>query len=387
LSAALILSGLWLALVAWLIVRALAQRDALKPVAPVGAPTARGAADPARIAVIVPARDEGHNIGPCVDSLLAQRYPADRLRIVVVDDDSSDDTAEIVRAKADGAHLALVTTPPLPAGWKGKPHACSIGVGAAGEPQWLCFIDADMRADPELLASAVAAAEADGLDLLSLAPRHVLGSFAERLILPCGLYLLAFSQDLERVQSPQSREAVATGQFILVRREVYAASGGFGAVRGDICEDVAFATLVKRSGYRVLLKDGSAILSTRMYTGWSTLWPGIAKNLQQMLGGTRRTLVTALVAFGLAWASVLIPLLDIAAVWQGAPHARVALAMALAGSASAFGMHLAGARHFRIPLRYGLIFPVGYTVGAMIALDSVRWHLTGRVRWKGRVYS
>ena len=384
-SAALILSGLWVALVAWLIVRALAQRDALKRVVPVGAPSVRDG-EPARIAVIVPARDEGHNIGPCLDSLLAQDYPAERLRIVVVDDDSSDGTAEIVRAKA-GAQVALVATPPLPAGWKGKPHACSVGVEAAGEADWLCFIDADMRADPELLASAIAAAQADRLDLLSLAPRHELGSFAERLILPCGLYLLAFSQDLERVQSPQSPEAVATGQFILVRREVYAASGGFGAVRGDICEDVAFATLVKRSGYRVLLKDGSAILSTRMYTGWSTLWPGIAKNLQQMLGGTGRTLVTALVAFALAWASVLIPVLDIAALARGEPLARVALALALAGSAAAFGLHLAGARHFRIPLGYGLIFPIGYTVGAMIALDSVRWHLTGRVRWKGRVYS
>jgi chlorobactene glucosyltransferase len=383
LSAALILSGLWLALVAWLIVRAVGQRDALKRLAPV----AHTGGEHRRIAVIVPARDESRNIGPCVDSLLAQRYPADRLRIVVVDDDSSDDTAEIVRAKADGARLALVRTPQLPPGWMGKPHACSIGVEAAGESDWLCFIDADMRADPDLIASAVAAAEAEGLDLLSLAPRHELGSFAERLILPCGLYLLAFSQDLKRLQSPQSSGAVATGQFILVRSGVYAASGGFAAVRDDICEDVAFATLVKRRGHRVLLEDGGALLATRMYTGWSTLWPGIAKNLQQMLGGTGRTLATALAAFVLAWSAVLVPVLDVFAVVRGEPLARAALAMGLAGSAAAFGMHFAGARHFRIPLRYGAIFPVGYTVGAMIALDSVRWHLTGRVRWKGRVYS
>ncbi|MGH8148503.1 MAG: glycosyltransferase, partial [Steroidobacteraceae bacterium] len=312
--------------------------------------------------------------------------PADRWRLIVVDDGSTDDTAALVTARAC-ARLTLVTAPPLPPGWKGKVHACSIGAQAAAEADRLCFIDADMRAQPALLASAVAAAEAGAIDLLSLAPRHELGSFAERLILPCGLYLLGFSQNLERIQAPGSGEAVATGQFMLIGREAYADVGGFAAVRSEICEDVALARLVKRRGHRVLLLDGSALLATRMYRGWSTLWPGIAKNLTHMLGGTGRTLATALAAVALAWASVLVPVLDAVGYAHGAPASGLALALALAGTGAALGLHLAGAAHFHMPLYHGLLYPLGYTVGAVLALDSVRWTLTGRVRWKGRVYS
>lgn len=423
-SIAVIVSWVWLGLVAWLILRAVGQRNALGRLArasgraagpggtgstdrpdgkggPRGANGGSGAAgavnaEAPKVAIIVPARDESLNIGPCLRSLLAQQYPAERLRIIVVNDDSSDDTAQIVAALASGdARLTLLSTPPLPPGWNGKAHACWIGAAAAaaGGADWLCFIDADMRAQGELVASAVEAATAGRIDLLSLAPRHELKSFAERLILPCGLYLLGFAQDLRRIQAPDSGEVVATGQFMLLARDAYEAVGGFAAVRGEICEDVALARLLKRRGYRVLLQDGSEMLATRMYTGWGTLWPGIAKNLIEMLGGPGRTLATALIAVALAWASVLIPALDIlgwasgASGAGGAREVSAALVPALAASCAAFGLHLAGAVHFRIPLLYGLLFPVGYTVGAIIALDSVRWRLAGRVHWKGRVYS
>ncbi|MGH8229535.1 MAG: glycosyltransferase, partial [Steroidobacteraceae bacterium] len=306
LSIELLVSLVWLGLVAWLILRAFGQRHALERVrltGPQGTP-------PARVTVIVPARDEAANIGPCLRSLLAQHYPEQRLRIIVVDDDSSDDTARIASGIAAGdTRVEVLATPPLPPHWKGKPHALEVGARAtpAADAEWLCFMDADMRAHPALVASAVAAAEAERLDLLSLAPRHRLESFAERLILPCGLYLLGFSQDLERIQAPASGDAVATGQFMLLRREAYEQAGGFAAVRAEICEDVALARLLKRRGRRVLLEDGSELLETRMYTGWGTLWPGIAKNLVHMLGGPGRTLVAALVAVTLAWAAVLVP--------------------------------------------------------------------------------
>ncbi len=387
-SIELIVSSLWLALVAWLILRALGQRHALRRL-PTAASAAGGAGTEApTVALIIPARNESLNIGPCVRALLQQQYPAGRLRLIVVDDESSDDTAQIVaRLAAGDGRLTLLATPPLPRGWKGKVHASAVGAAAAAECEWLCFIDADMRAEPPLLASAVGSARAGGLDLLSLAPRHELASFAERLIIPCGLYLLGFAQDLKRIQAPESGEAVATGQFMLVRRAAYEAVGGFAAVRSEICEDVALARLLKRRGHRVLLEDGSELLATRMYTGWGTLWPGIAKNLIEMLGGAGRTLATVLIAVTLAWAAVVVPGLDVLACMRGASGAGAALALALLASAAAFGLHLAGAVHFRIPVLYGLLFPFGYTVGAVIALDSVRWRLTGRVHWKGRVYS
>jgi chlorobactene glucosyltransferase len=381
----LFLSLVWFAVVAWLIARAFRQRNVLGQVLPRA--TAK-IADAQEVAVIVPARDESANIGPCVESLLQQDYPAGKLRVVVVDDDSTDDTAEIVARLAESdPRLTLMRTPPLPPGWKGKVHACWVGANAVpASVEWLCFIDADMRAHPLAVASAVNTSVSGKIDLLSLAPRHELHSFAERLMLPCGLYLLGFSQDLARIQAPDSGDAAATGQFMLIRRDAYEKLGGYAPVCDAICEDVELARLFKRRGYRVLLQDGTKILSTRMYTGWSTLWPGIAKNLIDMLGGPWRTLATAVVAVSIAWAAVLLPLIDAIGCLHGSRGASFALVPALLGSAAAFALHIAGAAHFRIPFWYGLLFPIGYTAGAFIALDSVRWRIIRRVHWKGRVY-
>lgn len=382
----LLLSSLWLVLVTWLITRAVRQRSVLASV-----PVSTGDPDDnaPRVAVIVPARDEAANIGPCVESLSAQQYSPDRLSLIVVDDDSSDDTPAIVAKLAQRDHrITLLHTPPLPPGWKGKVHACCAGAAAAPrDAEWLCFLDADMRAAPRALASAVVAAADSNLDLLTLAPRHQLESFAERLMLPCGLYLLGFYQNLARIQAPDSDQVVATGQFMLIRRTAYDAVGGHAPVHDEICEDLELALLMKRQGHRVLLMDGNSLLSTRMYTGWATLWPGFAKNLVQLLGGAGRTLLAAPIIVLLAWVAVWLPLLDLAAVLHGTSDAAVALALAGLGTGALLGLHVGGAVHFRIPWWYGLLFPLGYTAGAVMALDSIRWRLTRRVHWKGRVYT
>ena len=382
----LVASFLFLTTVVWLIARAWRQNGVLLRVAPAAAPA--GSMLPP-LTVVVPARDESANIGPCVRSLLTQQYPTERLRIVVVDDDSRDDTATIVAAMvASDSRIKLLSAPPLPPGWKGKAHACWYAVQEVpADTEWLCFLDADVRAHPLALASAVQLAQAGALDLLSLAPRHELGSLAERLIIPCGLYILGFSMDQARIQAPESEEALCTGQFMLVRRHAYEQVGGYARVRESICEDLDFARLLKRGGLKVRLEDGSAVLVTRMYTGWSTLWPGFAKNVVDMLGGPARTLLIAASAVVLSWCAVILPLAAAAACSGGAHGGCVALLPALLGSAAAFGLHLAGALHFGIPWWYGLAFPLGYTAGALIAVDSVRRRLVHRVEWKGRRYA
>jgi chlorobactene glucosyltransferase len=370
---------------AWLILRAVRQRGLLprlvrSPPPPEDAP---------RIAVIVPARDEEANIGACLQSLAAQDYPASRLSVLVVDDHSADATAVIVRGLA--AHqpqVALIQSPPLPPRWVGKSHACWIGArDVAPESEWLCFIDADVKLSPGAMSSAMHAALLQRLDLLSLAPRQELQSFAERLILPCGLIILSFVQDLRRVQARSGPDVTATGQFMLVRRDAYEAVGGHAAVCTAICEDLEFARRLKQSGRSVLLMGGEGLLSTRMYSGWRTLWPGLAKNLVDTLGGPAATLSVALAGVILAWAAFAIPLLDLAGWSRGANGAIAALLLALAASGAAIGLHVAATFYFRIPFWYGLIFPLGYSAGALMALDSVRRRLSGRVSWKGRIYS
>lgn len=381
----LLLSCAWFAVAAWLILRAFDQRRLLPPLTVASAPPPDVAAT---VAVIVPARDEEINIAPCLEGLIAQDYPSAKLCILVIDDHSADATHDIAEGIAGrDARLRVLGSPPLPPRWIGKSHACWIGARAVpADTDWLCFLDADVRVEPSLLASAVASAARDRLDLLSVMPRQELGSFAERLVIPCGLYVLAFCQDLRRTQAEASEEVSATGQFMLVRRSAYEATGGHAAVHGAISEDMALARLIKRAGGRVALRDGGRMIRARMYTGWRTLWPGFAKNLVDMLGGPRPTIVTALGGVILAWAAVIIPFVDAAGCLQGTPWACIALLPALAGSGAVLALHVAGALHFRTPVWYGLLFPLGYTAGALIAIDSVRRRWRGRVSWKGRTY-
>jgi chlorobactene glucosyltransferase len=382
----LLCSSLWLAVVIWLILRAVCQRGLLPRLSAAAAPPADAAP---HVTFIIPARDEAANIGRCLRSLLAQDYPVARLSVLVIDDHSADDTAAIVRAiAARHPQVSLLSCPTLPPRWTGKSHACWIGARtAAPQSEWLCFVDADVWGKPALLSSAIHAALTQRIDLLSLAPRQELQSFAERLMLPCGLILLSFLQDLREVQGRNGSAVTATGQFMLIRRDAYEAVGGHAAVSRVICEDLEFARLLKQSGRSVLLMGGDDVIATRMYTGWRTLWPGLAKNLVDTLGGRRGTLNFAPLAVLLAWAAVAVPVIDAVGCWEGAASAWIALAVALLGSAAAFGLHIAATFYFRIPFWYGLLFPLGYTVGAAIALDSVRRRLTGRVIWKGRMYS
>lgn len=374
----------WMAFVLWLILRAHGQRDMF----PVLHPAASAIGDPPNISVIVPARNEGHNLPRCLDCLLRQDYPADRLNIIVVDDNSTDDTFAVGSSFAGRSRsLKVIECPALPPHWCGKPHACWIGTRQLrSDDEWLCFIDADVQADARLIASAVAAARSQQLALLSLAPRQRLGSFAERLVIPCGLFLMAFYQDLETVQSPHSDKVTASGQFMLVHRPAYETVGGHAAVHNAICEDLELALQIKKAGGNVLLLDGKFLLAARMYTGWRSLWTGLSKNLVEMLGGYAATLITAVIVLLLSATSILLPAIDGIGCTHGAAADCVALVPALAGTAAAAGLHIAGALYFRIPFWYGLMFPFGYAVGACLAVESLRRHWRGKIVWKGRSY-
>ena len=156
-------------------------------------------------------------------------------------------------------------------------------------------------------------------------------------------------------------------------------------MRRAICEDLELAKLIKRSGFSIALMDGSRLLSTRMYSGWGTLWPGFAKNVLETFGGARSTLTTAAAAIALSWSLVILPLVC-AVHGLNSLEASIAFALASVAAAAALGFHIAGAAHLGVPLWYGLLFPVAYTLGGVIALDGLRRRATGRVSWKGRVY-
>jgi chlorobactene glucosyltransferase len=376
----------WLSLIVWLLLRALRQYRHYEVLAPSAAPPAAAP----EIAVIVPARDEGHNIGRCLAGLRAQRYPAERLHIIVIDDNSRDGTAECARrAAGDDTRVVILRGRPLPPGWTGKTFACWQGTQLP-DCEWLCFVDADTVAAPDCLASAIRVASERGIDMLSLEPFQDMVTAAERLVMMAGFLAVAVCKDLERIARSDTPDADANGQFILIRRAVYEAVGGHAAVRREICEDYALARRVKAAGHRFRLLGGDAMIRARMYTGWSSLLEGLSKNVTNLFGGASATLTAALAAVFLGWTACLLP----AALWldlaRSAAHPVSALAaacIATAGSLVLAGVHVAEARYFKIPWWYGLAFPLGYSMAAVIGINGALRMMQGRTEWKGRIYS
>jgi chlorobactene glucosyltransferase len=385
---AVLLAGLvWALLVGWLILRAVRQfrahaalsleRPKAKPIAP-----QQGA-----VAIIVPARNEAENIGKCLAGLSAQRGLAVGSSITVVNDGSQDATADMVaRAASADPRISLVEAGPLPAGWMGKPHACWRGAMLA-DTEWRCFIDADVRSAPELVALAIETAERNSIDMLSLTPFQELGSFWERLIIPAGLVLIACAKDLRVIDDPGSPEVSANGQFILIRRAVYFAVGGHEAVRDEICEDKALAARVKQAGYRFRLLGAEHLAQTRMYTDLASLWEGFSKNAIEIMGDGATTIAAATAGMVLAWMALLLPALaTMGFLQQPSVGAAIGCVLALLASVATLGVQIGTARHFRIPAIYGLLFPFAYTVVASLAWRSVALRRGDRVTWKGRTY-
>jgi chlorobactene glucosyltransferase len=340
------------------------------------------------VTIVIPARNEIDNIEACLRSLSAQTGPGGEVSIIVVDDESQDGTAAAV-ARIAGAdpRITLTAAGPLPRGWMGKSHACWTGALRA-DSKWLCFIDADVRAEPGLLHAAVSAAEQQGLAMLSLAPFQVLGSFWERVIIPAGMMLIACAMDLRKIDDPSAPEISANGQFLLIRRAVYFAAGGHAAVRREVCEDKALAARVKRAGWRFRLMGAEHLARTRMYTGLALLRDGLAKNATEFIGDGFTTVAAGIAGAVVACAALLLPILAIlSALHQPSWSAAAGAVLALAGSAVVIGMHCGTLRYCRLPLGYALLFPLAYAATAGLACYSALLRRQGRVTWKGRHYN
>src|SRR5207248_6770346 len=135
------------------------------------------------------------------------------------------------------------------------------------------------RHSPFALSSTVAYAMSHEIDLLTILPFAELGTPGERLVMPIAFMGIGLLHPVSRVNDPGSKVAIANGQYILVRREVYDAVGGAGRVKDKIAEDLEFAKAVKSDGYRLRVADGRPLLRVRMYTNFGELWEGWGKNV------------------------------------------------------------------------------------------------------------
>ncbi len=275
---------------------------------------------PARVSVLVPARDEAHRIGPCVAALLASRGVD--LELLVLDDGSTDGTAWVVRSVAAGdPRLRMLPGASLPPGWLGKPHACAQ-LAAAATGTVLVFVDADVVVAPDALARTVALLDAAGLALVSPYPRQLTGSLAERLVQPLLQWSWLTFLPLRLAEtSPRASLAAANGRLLACHADAYRAAGGHTGVRQEVVEDVALARAFKRAGLRATVADGTDLATCRMYDGWSELRDGYTKSLWAAFGSPAgaASVVALLVAL-----YVVPPLATVGALARRRPAARAA---------------------------------------------------------------
>ncbi len=328
------------------------------------------------VSIIVPARNEEACLGACLESLVAQTGIT--FEIIVVDDDSTDRTAEVARLFPN---VRLIPAGPLPENWTGKNNAMSAGAKVAHtKAKWLLFTDADTVHKPGSLALAVAEAEQYGASLLSYSPEQEVRGFWEKAVMPVIFAELAATYPPKKVNDPASPIAAANGQYLLISREAYEAVGGHVKIANDLLEDVAMARLVKCSGRKLFFRYGGEAVRTRMYRSWVQLEEGWTKNLAMLFPSPRGLAVLRSAEFVLIIGNLA------AAIWatlSGRPNLALQTWLLTIILAGWFWMRIRKA-HF--PALFSLLAILGLPVFSYLLLRSSRLRQNGGVMWKGRTY-
>jgi hopene-associated glycosyltransferase HpnB len=275
-----------------------------------------------RVAVVVPARNEADVLGQAVRSLLEQDYSG-QMQIFVVDDHSSDDTANVARRAASGKAetLNISFAISLPVGWTGKMWALSQGVQQATQfaPDYFLFTDADIVHASDSITSLVARAQRDDLDLVSMMARLRCSSLAERALIPAFVFFFFMLYPPEWVNSPTHKTAAAAGGCILVRAEALARIGGIAAIRNELIDDCALGREIKRNG-RGWLGLTQHTRSIRGYDGFGEVGHMISRTAFYQLRHSIWLLMATVLGMAITFLGppVLVCFGGWAAVWGGA---------------------------------------------------------------------
>jgi glycosyltransferase involved in cell wall biosynthesis len=342
-----------------------------------------------RISVIIPARNEAASLGNCLESLLAQSEPGFFLNaqweLIVIDDDSSDNTRQIAEsAAATHQGVTVIAAPPLDlsnrGGFTGKTNACWAGAQHA-RGAWLLFTDADTVHSPGNLSRAIHEAEKYHAALLSYSPRQIVTGFWQRAVMPLVFSELASTYPPKKVSDRDSRLAAANGQFLLVEREAYFSVGGHHALGRNILEDVALAQNIKRARNGIRFRYAPDALATRMYLTLPDMIEGWTKNLALLFPSpillATMQLLQFVLFFGLPVLALSLPL---AVPWQ---H----WAILLVWLRTTWGFYHRTARS-NFPAADVAISIFGVPVFVWLLLRSyLRHRIQKSVSWKGRSYN
>jgi hopene-associated glycosyltransferase HpnB len=352
-----------------------------------------------RVTAIVPARDEVEMLPRTLPALLGQEGP--KLCAILVDDRSSDGSAEAARRAAVEAGLAarlvVISKVEPPPGWSGKVHALDAGVRAAASApspsEWLLFTDADIDHRPGSTADLLRKAAAGPFDLVSVMARLNAESFWERLLIPPFVFFFHGIYPFRLIARPDSPVAAAAGGCVLVRREALERAGGLERIAGAIIDDVSLARLVKGAGGRLWLGFDQGIVSLRRYRRLSEIWAMVSRCAFVQLRESAVLLALALAGLGVFFVSPPIFIGLGAGLWALGRECSIAsplglvLPAAIAWALQSLAL-LPSVRHHRAPRLYAIGLPAAALLYACMTFSSAwrRWRGRGAT-WKGRSYS
>ena len=348
------------------------------------------------LSVVIPAFDEEQNIEGCLTHVLMSERPCSRWDVIVVDDQSSDNTVKIAEqaivtvAGADQPVATVLQAGPRPNGerWVGKNWGCCQAMEQVNS-EWVLFIDADVTLAPDAIRRALHQSINENADLFSLAPRLTCGCLAEWMVQPIMASLLGLGFPILEANDPASTVAFAAGPFMLFRRDSYNAIGGHRALAGEVVEDLALARRIKEGGFRLRYVLGIDAVDLQMYANLQALWEGWSKN---WFLGLDRSISKSLGAGGVVLLMFTLPWLLLPAsltmaclssqdqiLWlSDAGLGLIAILMQLS-------VRLWTRARFSVPLRHWWLMGLGGMIIGLIAPTSVWKSLTGRGwTWKGR---
>lgn len=334
-----------------------------------------------RISILIPARNEERSIESSVTAALASEQVD--VEVIVLDDHSTDRTAQIVQSlAAHDPRLRLATAPPLPDGWCGKQHACFV-LSQLATSDWLLFLDADVRLAPHAAARAVAFGEESEAALVSGVPYQETHSLLEKLLIPLIHFILLGFLPLARMRSSTSPSLGAgCGQLFLAKRTAYEAIGGHAAVRMSLHDGLKLPRAFRAAGFPTDLFDATELATCRMYRSGGEVWRGLAKNAVE----------------GLAAPTMIVPATLLLGGGQVLPLALVAIAFAIHASltvkliatsalAAAYLPRVLAAICFRQSWLGAALHPVGVAMFLILQWYAlIRWSLGKPSTWKDREY-
>ncbi len=347
------------------------------------------------LTIIIPAYNEQINIESCLLSILNSAKPCIRWKVILVDDESTDNTRDIAlklkdKLKSNSNIFEIISSGNRPKDekWVGKNWACSTGYRKSSKDDWILFLDADVVLTPYAIRRALNQAVKEKCDLLSLAPKVSCNCLAEWLVQPIMAGLLTIGFPILDTNNPNNKQAFAAGPFMLFRRTSYEEIGGHSGVAAEVVEDLELARKIKASGFKLRFLMGIDALDLNMYSDISKLWEGWTKN---WFLGLDRNIVKAISGsvfvlwiFTLPWVSLLYGIYSYLITDQPQIEIFIIL-LSLVNIGLLFRLRLLMKKKFNLAERYWWLMWAGGIIVFFLGPTSILKTITGLGwTWKGR---